>query len=110
MSAAGDKVNLWTVAIILADRACMGPIDDGNDAANVWYDCFTLVDDEAWAIQLLRAFTTEDAAVEYADSLTDILALKNEGRPPISSVLSEGRYVAYVFEGLPVKYSPVPEV
>ena len=97
---------MWTVAIVLADRACNGNEDDGD-----FYYCFTLVDDEAWAVQLLRAFTSEEDACDYrfSEDLEKVLAEANEGRPPISSVVSEGRYAAYVFDGWPEKHSPIPE-
>lgn len=55
-----------------------------------------------------QTFDTEEKALEYRDSLKDVLARLNEEEDnrPTSSVLCDGWLEAYVTEGLP---RPFPE-
>lgn len=88
----------YSVAIALQDRAYGGPEEGGW-----YYTCGEVCPEHA---DKLRGFASEADAIAYARELNDssFLAELNEGRRPISSVLSEGRYVAHVFDGLPANY------
>jgi hypothetical protein len=84
----------WTVAICLVDRAYGGPEEGGW-----WYDTGDPSDDH---IQHLRGFSDKAAALKYRDELeSSVCKEANVGRREISSVLSEGRYHAHLFEGMP---------
>lgn len=91
----------YTVAIYMEDRAFGGHEEGG------WYfDTATLVMEPRAAV-LLRGFDNEKDAFDYADTLNDTTIPEwNEGRPDISSVLSEGCYRAIVNEGMPQPYYP----
>ena len=84
---------MFTVAICLADRAYGGPEEGGW-----YYGCGIPADEHA---DLVQGFSTREAADRYADYLETTCLALNEGKPDINSVLSEGRYVAVVFEGYP---------
>ncbi len=58
-------------------------------------------------IKLLKTFTTEDKAYEFANRVQRLIDRNiNKGRREISSVLSDGRYYTEVYENLPPKYYP----
>lgn len=90
----------WTVAIYLVDRAYGGPEEGGW-----WYDFGERVDTPLEGVpntMLLFVLPTEAAARAFAEFLqTKLDAGPNAGRREISSVLSEGRYYAYVYNGHP---------
>lgn len=92
-----------TVAVYLQDLAYGGPEEGG------WYAPFTeLAEDQAHFTQRFPK-REQDAAERYAEELRErLLPVLNEGRPPISSTHSEGRYVVRVCKGEPVAVSAIP--
>lgn len=89
----------YTVAIYLIDRAF-----GGHEEGGWYYDCGVISDEYA---QYTKGFVDEDDACEYARQLNDTeVQTMNEGRRPISSVLSEGRYAALVHEGAAPHHYP----
>ena len=90
----------YTVAIYIEDRAFGGHEEGG------WYYDTAELCTEPEAAQYLRGFADEGEAYTYAIDLHNMLSTWNEGRPEISSVLSEGRYTAIVSEGPPKPYYP----
>lgn len=70
---------VW-VNVYLEDRAYGGPEEGGW-----WYDCASIEES-------IMCFSEEKARVKYEEKLKEI-AEWNEGRRPISSVLSEGMYI-----------------
>lgn len=81
----------YTVRVYLQDRNYGGPEEGG------WY--FTSGDFDAAFGYLTRSFKTRGEAVKYADFLhADLLDGINKHRPSISSVLSQGRYAAEVWD------------
>lgn len=89
---------MWTVAVFLMDRAYGGPEEGGW-----WYDCGTPADEYA---QYTKGFTDEIEAIKYSAELDQIIEKEglNEGRREIGSVLSTGRYEAWVSEGNPKRF------
>ena len=99
--AAAQARKFYTVAIYMEDRAYGGPEEGGW-----YYDTAQLVT-EPRAATLLRGFDNQKDAFDYADALNQVYMPQwNEGRPEVSSVLSEGRYYAIVNEGMPAPYYP----
>lgn len=88
----------YTVRVYLTDRAYGGPEEGG------WY--YTTGDFDAAFGYLTRSFKSRPEAIKYADSVRDeILDGLNKHRPSISSVLSQGRYEAEVWdEEAPLHY------
>lgn len=84
----------WVVCLFLVDRAYGGPEEGGW-----YYDTGTPV-----VTEHMRAFANRDEARAYRRSLDPVVKDMNEGRYPISSVLSEGRYAFELCEGLPEAY------
>ena len=98
-AAQADK--FYTVAIYMEDRAF-----GGHEEGGWYYEVAELVMEPRAAV-LLRGFDNEADAFAYADTLNDTTIPQwNEGRPEVSSVLSEGRYYAIVNEGMPAPYYP----
>lgn len=98
---AAQARKFYTVAIYMEDLAYGGPEEGGW-----YYDTAQLVT-EPEAAQFLRGFDKEAEARAYAKELNStIMPQWNEGRPDISSVLSEGCYRAIVSEGMPQPYYP----
>jgi hypothetical protein len=97
--------SFYTVAVYLDDRSYGGPEEGGW-----YYDCGDRIDhqigDLDLAMTMPHTFTDENEAYGLADKLNTILnETANKGRPEISSVLSQGRYRAHVYEGYPpVRY------
>lgn len=91
---------ILSVAVYLVDRAYGGPEEGGW-----YYDCGQLVSDDAELACKTRVFnaqTEQDEAYAYARELNAALdADINQGRPEISSVLSEGLFRACVRDGHP---------
>lgn len=77
----------YVVAVYLIDRAYGGPEEGG------WYfNC-------GEHVRTLKTFRREDEAVEYSRRLNRLLKKTlNKGRREISSVLSDGRYAAEVWD------------
>jgi len=89
----------YTVAIYLVDRAYGGPEEGGW-----WYDYGFPAEEYC---QYTKGFMESDAAIEYMYYLeASLLPSINEGRRPISSVLSTGKFNAIVTEGNP---KPFPD-
>ena len=84
---------MFSCSIHMIDRAYGGPEEGG------WYFNYGEPDDGLW--QHTRLFETEDEAYAYARSLDPVIAELNQGRPSISSVLSEGQYGWVVQDGYP---------
>lgn len=83
------------VAVYMADRAYGGPEEGG------WYY------DTGELVRVCALFRNEQSAVKYAQRLNARLeGTLNSGRREVSSVLSEGRYVAYVDDGIPPPHFP----
>lgn len=85
------------VAVYLIDRAYGGPEEGGW-----YYDCGERIKDR-------KVYTchSKEKAYELASKINASLdANENEGRPSISSVLSQGRYRAKTFEGDAPDYFP----
>ena len=86
----------FTVAVLHEDRAYGGAEEGG------WYY------DYGYPVRLSevpqRRFKTYEKAWGYLRKTRRQIARINYERPEISSVLSEGRYRAYIFSGKPVGY------
>lgn len=82
------------VNVYLDDRAYGGPEEGGW-----WYDC-----GEAVRSTRVETDADTDAAMEREQAWCDA---ENEGRPPISSVTSRGRYHARVEEEPAADYPAV---
>ena len=96
-----ESKQFYTVAIYMEDR-----VFGGHEEGGWYYDDAQLVM-EPRAAALLRGFDNQKDAFDYADTLNDTTIPEwNEGRPEISSVLSEGRYRALAIEGMPAAYYP----
>lgn len=98
---AAQTRKFYTVAIYMEDKLYGGPEEGG------WYYHAGDLVMEPRAAALLRGFDNEEDAWDYANKLNNTTMEQwNEGRPSISSCLSEGRYVAIAEEGMPVPYFP----
>lgn len=98
---AAQARKFYTVAIYMEDRAY-----GGSEEGGWYYDTATLCM-EPRAATLLRGFDNAEQAHNYAEELNfTTIPEWNEGRPEVSSVLSEGRYYAIVNEGMPAPYYP----
>jgi hypothetical protein len=96
-----NQPKFYTVAIYMEDKLYGGPEEGG------WYYHGGELVTEPRAANFLRGFDKEEDAQDYADALNlGVIAQWNEGRPEISSALSEGRYVAIYDEGMPKPYFP----
>lgn len=85
----------YVVAVYLQDRAYGGPEEGGW-----WYDCGEMV-------RTMRTFGSEERAIAYCRKLNDRLAGSlNRDRREISSVLSEGRYGAEVYDDFAPHHYP----
>lgn len=97
---AAQARKFYTVAIYMEDRAF-----GGHEEGGWYYDTATLCMEPRCAVHL-RGFDKQEDAQNYASELNNTIAEWNEDRPEISSVLSEGRYVAMYGEGMPQPYYP----
>lgn len=98
---AAQARKFYTVAIYMEDRAYGGHEEGG------WYFDTAELCMEPRAANFLRGFDKEEDAFDYADALNQgLISQWNEGRPEVSSVLSEGRYHAIVNEGMPAPHYP----
>jgi len=94
-------VHAFVVAVYLEDRAF-----GGREEGGWYYDCGELSDEHA---SLMRAFEPyqDDEAHHYAALLNEALdRTDNEGRREVSSVLSEGRFRAYVWDNRAPSHFP----
>lgn len=81
----------YTVRVYLCDRQYGGPEEGG------WY--YTTGQFEKDFGYLTRSFQDEQEAWDYAQQIgMDVLAPINEQRPSMTSVLSQGRYMAKVYD------------
>lgn len=88
-----EAVRCYVVAIYLEDRAYGGPEEGGW-----WYDCGTRCEELNEHLRGFSADARGDARA-WVDKLNaEVCAALNDGRPSISSVLSDGRYRAICFE------------
>lgn len=86
----------YTVAVLLEDRAF-----GGHEEGGWYYDCGIPL---SLSIAPQRRFKTYAKAQGYLNKLKPLIARINEGRYPVSSVLSDGVYRAYIFGGKPRGY------
>lgn len=86
----------YTVAVLLEDLAYGGAEEGG------WYYGYGYPINLSEAPQ--RRFKTLGKAQGYLNRIAPVIDYLNRDRPSISSVLSEGRYRAYVFSGKPHGY------
>lgn len=85
----------FTVAVVLHD------LKKGGDEEGGWFfDVYEVISDADMPPP--GVFTDRGEADRFAKEMDEALKPHNEGRPDISSVLSIGRYEAYVFDGFPV--------
>jgi hypothetical protein len=90
------QAGFYTVAVYIKDRHYGGPEEGG------WYYEAGVPCMEPVFAKYLKAFDYLSDAVDYAATLNDTAMREwNEGRADISSVLSEGQFVALWSEGLP---------
>lgn len=82
---------IFYVTIYLVDRAYGGAEEGGW-----WYDTGEPVLEPIEGESRQRSFDSLDDATAYLKSLNPIIERLNEGRPDISSVLSQGRYHGYL--------------
>jgi hypothetical protein len=86
----------FTVAVLLEDRSYGGAEEGG------WFY------DHGCPVNLSeprqRRFKTWGKAQGYLNRIAPVIDRLNRDRPPVSSVLSEGRYRAYIFSGKPRGY------
>lgn len=85
----------YTVAPVLHDRAYGGPEEGGW-----WFDYWQVETLPEVLPVICRTEDEAQAARDTMDELIKTLGL-NDGRREISSVLSEGRYEARIFDGFP---------
>ena len=90
-----DTPEIYSVAVSHVTRRYGGPEEGGW-----WYDHHVPILHGADAT-LIRVFTDYEAAITYANEVYKTIEARNEGLPPLYSVLSDGLYVAHIFEGLP---------
>ena len=88
----------FVVSVYICYQAYGGPEEGGW-----WYGTGSPVLD---ATPLMRVFRDHESAASYADRLQRALdATWNHGRPPVSSVCSEGRYTAIIDQNeMPAHY------
>ena len=86
----------YTVAVLFEDRAFGGQEEGG------WYYDYGYPSEVRIAPQ--RRFKTRAKAQGYLNRIAPVIERLNSDRPSISSVLSEGRYRAYVFSSKPCGY------
>lgn len=95
----------YTVAVYKADRAYGGPEEGGW-----YYECGERIDDLrecAFAQPVIFGNQLEAEAIAFCQSINKRLEETiNKDRREISSVLSEGRYVARLCEGYPETHYP----
>lgn len=99
------QAGFWTVTIYLINKAYGGPEEGGW-----WYPHGNRVDQnipEAEPFGGPQIFKSESAADKWCQAANAHLdATINKGRRSISSVLSEGKYRAQVYEGWPPAHFP----
>lgn len=88
-----EGIPFYSVSIHMIDRAYGGPEEGG------WWFDYGSPDHGYW--HFTRLFETYKDARTYAHSLDGIVAELNQGRPDVSSVLSEGRFGWFIQEGYP---------
>jgi hypothetical protein len=88
-----QMTDFYSVSIHLYDRAYGGPEEGG------WWFDYGEPDHGYW--NFTRLFDNAEDARAYGNSLDGVIAELNQGRPEVSSVVSEGRYGWFVQEGYP---------
>jgi hypothetical protein len=89
---------VYCVSVYLIDRAYGGPEEGGW-----WFDYGEPVLERD--LPTPQFTTDKNEAWQFRDAMQKTLdATANVGRRPISSVLSEGKYVAIIDEGFPKAY------
>ncbi len=83
----------YAVCVALRDKAYGGPEEGGW-----WYDTTQPNLDGDFPMPVI--VRTRDEAEAEADKMADWCTAQNEGRPSISSVLSQGVYVPMIYEGV----------
>lgn len=94
---------IHVVALYHVDRAF-----GGREEGGWWYDYgYPIPIAESVRLGVEPGiFTTMEEAMHYRDRLEAVVDGLNDGRPPISSVISEGRYALYITDDYP---KPFPE-
>lgn len=94
---------IHVVALYHVDRAF-----GGREEGGWWYDYgYPIPIAESVRLGVEPGiFTTLEEAMHYRDRLEPLIDLLNDGRPPISSVISEGRYALYITDDYP---KPFPD-
>jgi hypothetical protein len=84
------KPEFFCVAVYLHDKCYGGPEEGGW-----WYSAYEPIHQYAYKT---RCFQDRLSAQQYKDELTKWIEVEglNEGRRPVSSVLSEGEYVSLI--------------
>lgn len=90
------------------DRAYGGPEEGGW-----WYDTYAPLDESYVGVEVdpgvdlprMGLYESEEAALEAYQQARALMGLANEGRRPVSSVLSEGEITVHL-EAWPAEYSP----
>ena len=91
-TASAPEIPFYCVSIYMQEQAYGGPEEGGW-----WYACGTPVTELG---AHTRTFASHVEARAYADELENTLIAKlNEGRRPLSSVLSTGRYATVIDYG-----------
>jgi hypothetical protein len=91
-----NAAGFWSVSVFLCELCYGGPEEGG------WWYTGGQVSSEADKAVLHRRFLKREEAHAYADDLNTTLgSVWNEGRREMSSVLSDGRYMALVNPGAP---------
>lgn len=84
-------LDFWYVTVMLHDLAYGGSEEGG------WYfDTYEKQDSE-----LNKRFLFERSALRHQKQIEEKIEAMNEGRPDITSVISEGRYMTIVTKGQP---------
>lgn len=86
----------YTVAVLFEDRT-LGGQEEGGWYYDYGYPCEVRIAPQ-------RRFKTYAKAQGYLNRIAPVIERLNRDRPSISSVLSEGRYRAYIFGGKPRGY------
>jgi len=92
---------MFSVAVYLIDQAYGGPEEGGW-----WYTCGELVDPSEPVFAPTYHGTSVEAYAKVLEVNTELDRTHNQGRRPISSVLSEGQFAALVHVGHPPQNYP----
>jgi len=87
---------MYAVNLYFVDRA-FGGREEGGWYYDYGYPCEVRIAPQ-------RRFKTRAKAQGYLNEIAPVIDRMNRHRPSISSVLSKGRYRAYIFSGKPCGY------